>query len=447
MFPHRQFRGFKLGELAWKKLTHQKAVQTLANPVYAGIYAYGVRQTQHTLDGLKVKLMPRERYHAWLTGSHPAYISEAEFDEHNRMLAQNMPPRRGSGHTGAVREGSAILQGIAICGKCGRKMTLRYSQAKHSSQPIYQCEYERNNHGGDQCQSVYGGNIDRAIGDLLLETINPMTTDAAISVQREMAERKEEIQKLYSQQMERARYEMELAKRRYLRVDPDNRLVASELESGWNQKINEYESAKSAYEDKCSAEVKEVDEKLRAALDQLVEDFPNIWNDPETSYKEKKRIARIILEDVTITADAAKVVLGIRFKGGSTKVLKIQNTSRDLEKARMEMDAVADVAALIELGLTNREIADKLNNKGYKTEMHSNPYTAATVNWLVQKHGLPTRKSIAKSDGWLTGKEKAAELGVSVYKLGCMRENGKVGFKVCNINGIAYLYKPETIAQ
>jgi len=122
-FPHRQHKGFKLGELTWKKLTHQQALQTLVNPVYAGIYAYGVRQTQHTLNGLKVKLMPRERYHTWLTGSHPAYISEADFEENNRQLAQNAPPRRETGHGGAVREGSALLQGIALCGICGRKMT------------------------------------------------------------------------------------------------------------------------------------------------------------------------------------------------------------------------------------------------------------------------------------------------------------------------------------
>ena len=438
-FPHRQFKGFKLGDLTWKKLTHQQTLQTLENPVYAGIYAYGIRQTQHTLDGIKVKLMPRERYHTWLTGSHPAYISEAEFEEHNRRLAQNSPPRRETGHSGAVREGCALLQGIALCGICGRKMTLRYSQSKYNTQPIYQCMHELQNHGGTQCQNVYGGNIDREVGNLLLGAINPMTTDAAISIQHEMAERKEEILLLYGQQMERARYEMELAKRRYLRVDPDNRLVASELEYDWNQKINDYESAKSAYEDKCEVEIQVVDEKLRAALNQLVEDFPSIWNDPETSYKEKKRIARLILEDVTITSDATKVVLGIRFKGGSTKVIEIQNTSRDLYNAQMEINAVADIAELIELGLTNHEIADKLNSKGFKTETRDKPYTAATVNWLVQKHGLPTRISVAKSDGWLTGKEKAAELGISVYKLGRMRENDELVFKECNINGISYI--------
>ena len=441
-FPHRQHKGFKLGDLTWKKLTNQQTLQTLSNPVYAGIYAYGIRQVQHTLDGTKVKLVPREQYHTWLTGSHPSYISESDFEENNRQLAQNSPPRRETGHGGAVREGSALLQGIALCGICGRKMTLRYSRAKHCTQPIYQCMHEFHNHGGAQCQNVYGGNIDRAVGNLLLEAINPMTTDAAISIQHEMSERKEEILQLYGQQMERARYEMESAKRRYLRVDPDNRLVASELEYDWNQKISEHESAKSAYEDKCAAEVRAVDEKLRAALDRLVKDFPSIWNDPETSHKEKKRIARLILEDVTITSDTSKVVLGIRFKGGSTKVLEMPNTSYNLDKEQMEMDAAAEISVLIESGLGNQEIAETLNSKGYTTKSHGRPYNKGTIAWFIQKYGLAKRRPVAVSGGWMTGREMMAKFGINEHNLRRLRESGELEFKECHTNGITYLYKP-----
>jgi hypothetical protein len=296
------------------------------------------------------------------------------------------------------------------------------------------------------CQSVPGGNIDRAVGNLLLASINPMTTDAAISIQREMVERKEEILRLYGQQMERARYEMELAKRRYLRVDPDNRLVASELEYEWNQRINEYESAKSAYESKCETEIRAVDEKLRAALNQLVQDFPRIWNDPLTSHKEKKRIARLVLDDVTITSDVAKVILGIRFKGGATKIIELVNTSRNLDMEQMETDAIAEISSLMKLGLTNHEIAEKLNAKGFKKEIAGKLYDKNTIGWLIQKHGLTQRKYIAKADGWLTAKEKMAELGVGDRKLRHMRRNGDLEYKVCNINGTAYMYRPEKTA-
>jgi len=441
-FPHRPFKGFKLGELSWKKLTSGRALAMLNNPLYAGVYAYGITQIKHTMDGPQVKHVPKEHYHAWLPGSHPGYISEAEFEENLERLAKNSHPKPKIEHGGAVREGSALLQGIALCGNCGRLMTLRYSQSKYRAQPIYMCQHESVNHGGPVCQYVPGGNIDQAVGDLLLEIINPMTTDVAVSIQREMAERKEEILKLYSQQMERAQYEMELSKRRYLRVDPDNRLVAAELEYDWNQKIREYESAKIAYDQKCEAEIQIVDEELRASLDRLVADFPQIWNDPQTSHKEKKRIARLILEDVTIKSNSSSVVLGIRFQGGTTRVLELPNTGRSLKLAQIEQDAVAEITALIPLGLTNRQIADKLNEKGFITEIYGKPYSKDTVNWLITKHGLSSRISVVESSGWLTSKEKMEELGISEYKLTRMRRNGELTFKVSNINGTAYLYKP-----
>ena len=444
LFPYRQFKGFKHGDLTWRKLACEQALQTIKNPLYAGIYAYGKTQVQYTIDGRQVKTMQRERYHAWLPGSHPAYISETQFEENIRQLAKNSRPRPDIEHGGAVREGAALLQGIAVCGKCGRKMTVRYSQAKRVKQPIYLCSHDSVAHGGAVCQNVYGGNIDRTIEGLLLETINPMTTDAAISIQQEMAQRKEEILRLYGEQMERARYEMDLSKRRYLRVDPDNRLVAAELEHDWNQKINEYESAKMAYDEKCETEIRVVDEKLRLELEQLISDFPNIWNNPQTSSKEKKRIARLVIEDITITASPSTVILGIRYKGGSTKVLEIPNSSRNLESIKMGIDVASCIRELLPLCYSNHEIADILNRRGYITE-NGKPFCADTINWLIQKHRLPTRRSITetKTDGWLTSKEKMAELGISEHKLRQMRRNDELTYKVCKINGAAYLYKPQ----
>lgn len=190
----------------------------------------------HTLNSKKIKRMPREEWHTYLVNSHPHYFTEEGFEENNQILLQNAKPRNTGGEGGAVREGCALLQGIAICGVCGRKMTHRYSLTKYKMQPIYQCLHEHVQHDGAICQSVNGGNIDYAIGNLLLETINPMTIDAAIAIQQEMAKRKEEILRIYTQQLERARYEMDLAKRRYLNVDPENRLVAGELETEWNKK-------------------------------------------------------------------------------------------------------------------------------------------------------------------------------------------------------------------
>jgi hypothetical protein len=148
------------------------------------------------------------------------------------------------------------------------------------------------------------------------------------------------------------------------------------------------------------------------------------------------------LEDVTITSDIQKVVLGIRFKGGSMKVLEMPNTSYNLDKEQMEMDAAAEISALIESGLRNHEIAETLNSKGYTTKLHGRPYNKGTVAWLIQKYELSKRKSVAVSGGWMTGREMMAEFGINEHNLRRMRESGELEFKVCHTNGITYLYKP-----
>jgi len=326
-------------------------------------------------------------------------------------------------------------------------MTVRYGNSSPTKQPLYICDHNRRNYGDAVCQSVSGGNIDLTIEALLLETITPLTMDAAISIQREMAARKEEILRLYGQQMERARFEMDLAKRRYLHVDPDNRLVAAELEHDWNQKVISFETAKTTYEQKCDMEIRAVDEEMKRSLTQLISDFPKIWSDPQTSSREKKRIARHILEDVTITADTSKIVLGIRFKSGSTKILEIPRIKRNLNLVNREKEAAAEIRALLSLELTYCEIAEILNEKGLKNGLHGKPFDTNTVSSLINRYGLPTRTSIvmSKAEGWLTAKEKMAELGVNKSTLCRMRTSGKLIYKKCSYHGLAYLYKSENI--
>jgi hypothetical protein len=261
-----------------------------------------------------------------------------------------------------------------------------------------------------------------------------------------MSERKEEIFRMYSQQMERTRYDMNLAKRRYLLVDPDNRLVAAELERDWNQKVVSFEAAKAAYEQKCKIEIRMVDEEMKISLNQLVSDFPKIWNDPCTSSREKKRIARHIIEDVTITAGTTEIDLGIRFKGGATKIVTIPKVKRSLNLIKAENEAASEIENLVKSGLTYSQIAIILNEKGVLFGLHGEPFTAQRVSGFVERFNLTTRTDIVKSneEGWLTAKEKIEELGIDKSTLYRMRKSGKVVFKESSYHGRAYLYKPET---
>jgi DNA invertase Pin-like site-specific DNA recombinase len=452
LFPNRQCNGFNPGDVLWGKLTLSRAAQIIKNPLYAGIYVYGKQQIQYTADGRKKKTVPKEQYHAWLPNSHPAYISEAQFDENCLRLSENSPPRSDFDHSGAVREGPGLLQGIALCGVCGKKMNVNYSGRNPNGtyQPMYVCNYGRRQYcTGSKCQNVVGGNIDLTIGELLLETINPLTVDAAVSIQREMAERREEIIRLYGQQLERVRYEMDLAKRRYLRVDPDNRLVAAELERDWNQKVAEHESAKMAYDQKCEAEVRAVDEELELTLRQLVSDFPKIWSDPHTSNKEKKRIARLVLEDVTITADSSNIVLGIRFKGGATKVIEILKSKYSLHMISIENNIASEIKLLRSNGMSVQGIADTLNEKGLKNVFTDKPFSAFAVRSLMRRQGYSLQKesyhcndSNDDSEVWLSETEKMIELGVGKYKFRRLRESGKLVCKTV-AKSKRHLYKAE----
>jgi len=151
LFPNRQFKDYRLGELSWDTLTSSNAGRILKNPIYAGIYVYGRTQAHHTVEGRKRKQMPKEEYHAWLPNSHPAYISEVQFEENILQLAKNTRPNLELDHGGAVREGAALLQGIVICGVCGRKMQVRYKQYNDEYKPIYTCDSDYWRYGEAMC--------------------------------------------------------------------------------------------------------------------------------------------------------------------------------------------------------------------------------------------------------------------------------------------------------
>lgn len=171
-FPMRIHKGFRKGELQWVQIVHSRALQTLHNPMYAGIYTYGETQTIQTINGKRSVQMPKESWHACLKNSHPAYITVEEYEENIKILKQNAHPRKEEGRNSPAREGSALLQGIVVCGICGNKMTLRYGQKNNRSYPIYTCQKNSVEFGQSPCQNLHGENIDNAINKLIIEVIN-----------------------------------------------------------------------------------------------------------------------------------------------------------------------------------------------------------------------------------------------------------------------------------
>ena len=210
-----------------------------------------------------------------------------------------------------------------ICARCGQRMTVRYHHRAGRTLPEYLCQNEAiNTAAKSRCQTIPGAGVDHALATLLLDTLTPVALEVALSVAAELDERAQEADKLRRTHVERARYEAELARRRYLAVDPDNRLVADALEADWNEKLRALTDAQDDYERARQNSNGRLSEQQRAKVMALASDFPRLWNDPATPQRERKRIVRLLVEDVTIGRDQ-EITAHVRLKGGQTHTLTV----------------------------------------------------------------------------------------------------------------------------
>jgi hypothetical protein len=213
------------------------------------------------------------------------------------------------------------LQDILICGRCGKRMTVRYHQRRGQLVPDYVCQREGIEHAEPICQHLPGAAIDEAIGNILVEVVTPVTLGVALAVEQELQSRLDEADRPRQQQVERARYEAESRPAAYLRVDPDNRLVTDSLETDWNEKLKLAEAEENC-ERQRAQDRKLVEAEQRVAILSLATDFPRLWHDHSTPDRERKRTLRLLLEDVTLIR-ADQLTLHIRFKGGAHRTLQL----------------------------------------------------------------------------------------------------------------------------
>lgn len=306
-FPRRLNKGFHKGELVWTKLVHSRALQILHNPRYAGAYFYGKTQVHKTVNGTKsFNKMPRDDWHVFIPNAHVGYISWEEFEENQRILLENAQAHGIDRRKSPPREGPALLQGLVICGVCGNRMTVRYNTRGTRIVPDYLCQRQGVEHAEKICQQIPGAVIDEAIGELLLEVVTPLALEVTLAIQDELNARRAEVENLYRQQVERLCYEAELARRRYMRVDPDNRLVADELEADWNKKLRELIEVQEKYEKYCAGKPKVPDDREYSEIQRIVTDFPRLWRDASISILEHKEYGKKGKPKINWDSQAAK---------------------------------------------------------------------------------------------------------------------------------------------
>jgi DNA invertase Pin-like site-specific DNA recombinase len=408
LFPRRVQSGPRKGEIVWGELLHYRALNVLKNPRYAGAFAYGRSQTKKSLQGGGSRhQLPREQWHTLILDAHAAYITWSDYEENLARLRSNAAAYGIDRRNGPPREGPALLQGLAVCGRCGGRMTIRYHTRRGQSVPEYCCQSEGIKRAEPACQRILGGDIDRALGELLVESVSPLALEVALSVQDELATRADEADRMRRQQVDRASYEAELAQRRYLRVDPDNRLVAATLEAEWNGKLGALEAARDDYERQRAAD-ELLDEEKRQRILALATDFPRLWDDPATPARERKRMARLLIDDVTLIKDD-DLVIHVRFRGGDTRTLRLARP-KPVDLRKLDPVVVTEVDRLLD-DHTDSEIADALNAAGHQPPV-GDKFTIWIVWKIRQAHRLESRFDRLRHQGMLTLAEVAEALDV-----------------------------------
>ena len=411
-FPWRHRAGPRKGELDWKPLQHHVVLRILHNPRYAGCFTYGRRRDQKLPGGKTViTVLPRQEWIAFIPGAHPGYITLDQYDANLATLAANAAAHGPDRAAGPAREGPALLQGIIICGRCGNRMTIRYHTRGGKELPTYLCQRDGIANGHPPCTIIPGHTLDQQAGAFLISQLTPLAAEAALTVSAELEHRAADADELRAAYVERARYHADLARRRYLAVDPANRLVATTLEADWNTALRALNDAQAAYDKARTQHPGQLTEDQKARIRQLVTDLPGIWNDPATPARERKRITRLLLTDVTVTRTTDTITAHIRLAGGQHHTLTVPVPKPAWAQRQTRPQVIAAIDELLNT-TTSAQIAIILNHRGL-TSGEGRPFHRLIIERIIRTHQLRPRHDRLRDAGMLTLTELAAQLGVA----------------------------------
>jgi DNA invertase Pin-like site-specific DNA recombinase len=434
LFPRR-----RRGEtLSWRQLSYSLLIRILHNPRYAGAFVYGRSKSRRNLDGSghSSTRVPMDQWPIVLRDVHPGYLSWEQFEANLSRLQHNTCAGQDNRKT-PPREGPALLQGLALCGICGQHMHPRYHLRRGHLVPDYACPRKDSPTGLVHCQYIAGSGVDAAVGQLLIDAVAPVALEVALSVQREIQSRLEEADRLRQTHVERARYEANLAQRRYLQVDPANRLVADSLEADWNDKLRALAAVQQEYERQCQTDRYLLDDDQRSRIFALATDFRQLWQDPRTPDRERKRMARLLIEDVTLIKGAV-ITMHVRFKGGATKTITLALPLNAWQRRRTAPSTIAEIDRLLDWHVPD-EIAKLLNQRHLLTA-DGKPFDAKTVAVIARLHGLPSRYDRLRAAGLLTISEMARRLKIADCIVWRWRKKGILHGQLYGVR--KYLYEP-----
>ena len=432
--------------VVFRPLTESTAIRTLHNPRYAGAYAYGRRRYRRAANGTKVqKSRSCNDWLACIPNAHPGYIDWDRFQENLKLLETNS---RGYdlARASPPREGAALLQGRAVCGRCGQHMRVRYAARRGRLEAWYVCDRAHGKTAAPHCQSIAGPSIDQAVGALVIEEMAPAAVALAFEIRAEIESRQEEAQQLRHRAVERAQVDADLAQRRFMLVDPANRLVADTLESEWNDKLRVLARAREDRERERRDDELLLGDAVREKLIAMISDFKQLWADPDTPNRERKRMLDHIIEDATLIKLPAEgtTTVHVRFKGGRTQTVTALNPRSSTQRIKTPPTIVELVDKLLDEH-TYSQIAGLLNEQGLRPGGAARPeraetrFTALRVAYLANTYGLRSRYDRLRDRGWLTKAEAATQLGIHESTLVRWATHGLIARHA--YDGHAYLYE------
>jgi DNA invertase Pin-like site-specific DNA recombinase len=401
-----------LSDIRWVTPTYTKIHQVLTNPFYAGVYVYGRTQQTCYLDESgrvrkRLRHRSREQWPVFIRDHHAGYIDWDTFEANQKRLAQNIRPRpHQSG--GAVREGAALLQGLAVCGHCGRRLGVHYS-GRYSA-PGYHCAGKNIVNGrGEYCLNIGGVQIDAAVAEAFLAALAPAGVEASLQAIAQFDADHETTLAQFRRDVERARYNAQRAERRYRVVDPENRLVARGLEAEWEGALQELKAAESALSDRERARPRSLTREEHDKILALGKDLKRIWFSPTTSDRDRKELLRTLLEDVTLRVerDEYNAHLTLRWRGGLFSEVDVALPHSHPSPIRTADDTI-DLLRRLAAHYPDTMIAGILNRQG-RTTARGLRFTANRVSSLRTHWEIPCFEAKQQAqDGECMTIEKAA---------------------------------------
>jgi len=377
----------------WIRPYYQAIRNTLGNPLYTGAYVFGRTKVVKELDmhgNQRSRQRPQEMkdWDVIIHNHHPAYISWDQYLKIKKQIEKNTPPPK-SQPSQVVREGSALLQGLASCGNCGRSMHINYHNQGNKCYPYYVCNMANRNFGSGYCQSVGGRRLDQAVSDTFLEAVSPASLNVHLKTLRKIQHQQDIALEQLQLQLERTLYEAERAFRQFDAVEPENRLVARTLERQWNNSLKHVEELKTRIAERKKIFKDRLSKIEEQEVTRLAHNLPEIWNAPTTSDKDRKMLLRAAIQEVQLTKHGRDVTVKIVWMGGAITD-KIVHLPKVRSKRHTSLDLVELVRQLAEK-FTDEQIARILIRQGRKTATGL-PFNAHRVASLRSNYGIQRYK-------------------------------------------------------